>query len=261
MTKLIINADDFGYSKGINYGIMESHLNGAVTSTTMMANMPGLKHALRLMDELPDLGIGVHLSLTMGRPVIDRVDQLVDEKGVFKSRKYYHTHTADLDQLYEEWKAQIEKLLRLGVRLTHIDSHHYMHALKEHLAVTERLSEEYHLPVRTYQDARKRAERPSNFPAEDFWNLFNYPPMKDMTHPYKAVEEQLMSILIQDAQHYRQYGLVEASCHPGYIDTEVYYQSSFHLPRMREVKILTSGSFKELLDRYGYELCHYGHIS
>lgn len=260
MTQLIINADDFGYSRGINYGIVDAHLNGAVTSTTMMANMPGLHHALQLMKDVPQLGIGVHLSLTMGKPILNNVDRLVDENGLFKSRTVYQTQSADLDQLYAEWKAQIEKLLKLGVKLTHIDSHHYMHAIGEHLLVTERLSKEFHLPIRPYGDARERAKETEQFPAEAFWNIFNYPAMKDMSHSYANAKSELTAILDHDARHYQTYTIVEASCHPGYVDTEVYYQSSFHLPRMREVEILTSEGFKQMLKRYGYELIHYGSL-
>jgi len=70
MKKLIVNADDFGRSPGINRGILDAHLNGIVTSTTVMINYPdaapGLEQALL---KAPDLGIGLHLNLTSGRPV------------------------------------------------------------------------------------------------------------------------------------------------------------------------------------------------
>lgn len=260
MTKLIINADDFGYSKGVNYGIIESHLNGVVSSTTMMANMNGLEHALKLIPFVPDLGIGIHLSLTMGRPVTGHASNLVDELGVFKSREYYKTHTADLDQLYTEWKAQIEKLLNLGVELTHIDSHHYVHTFGKHLKVTEQLSKEFDLPVRVYSDVLERTANEQCYVTESFWNLFNYPEFKDMSVPFKDKEKELLSIIEKDARRFSDYGSVEASCHPGFLDTDVYFNSSFNLPRMREVEVLSSGIFAEMLKKYGYKIHHYGQV-
>ncbi|SDJ92372.1 carbohydrate deacetylase [Alkalibacterium thalassium] len=258
MTKLIINADDFGYSKGINYGIVESHLSGAVTSTTMMANMPGLDHALKLIPSVPNLGIGVHLALTMGKPVSDGTDNLVDENGLFKKRAFYQTESADLDQLYIEWKAQIDKLLNLGVKLTHIDSHHYVHIMGEHAKVTEQLSKEYHLPIRVYGDVLERSAYPDCYVTEAFWNLFNFPAFKDMSRSFSEVQDTLFDVFKENAEKFNGYGTVEASCHPGFVDTEVYYQSSFHLPRMREVEVLCTQAFSQMLQSYGYDLSHYG---
>lgn len=257
MTKLIINADDFGYSKGVNYGIAEAHLTGAVTSATMMANMPGLSHALKLLKELPNLGVGVHLSLTLGKPVSPHVELLTDEKGVFKARAHYETHKAEPNQLYEEWKAQVTKLLHLGVPLTHIDSHHHMHTVDGHKEVAERLSEEFELPLRTYPGAR-RPEQEKYYPAEVYWNIFHDPLMKDVSRPYSEIKDEVLAVLEKGAGKHAAYELVEAGCHPGYVDTILYFQSSFHLPRMREVEILTSPEFLSMLSVYGYELCHYG---
>ena len=67
--KLIVNADDFGLSKAINFGIVESHLEGIVTSTSMMITMPAVKHAKSLAKNIPDLGIGLHLNISLGKPL------------------------------------------------------------------------------------------------------------------------------------------------------------------------------------------------
>ena len=67
--KLIINADDFGYSNGVNYGIIDAFKNGILTSTTCLTNMPGFNHAIQLAKENPNLGIGIHLTLTCGKPL------------------------------------------------------------------------------------------------------------------------------------------------------------------------------------------------
>ena len=67
--RLIINADDFGMTEGISEGIIKAHLEGVVTSTTLMANMPAAAYAIKLAQKTPDLGVGIHLNLTTGRPI------------------------------------------------------------------------------------------------------------------------------------------------------------------------------------------------
>lgn len=120
MKKLIINADDFGYCKGVNYGIIEAHADGVLTSTTMMANMPGFHHAVELRQQHPNLGIGVHLNLTTGSPVLKHLKTIVDTEGNFHSQAYYKgSFIIDQKEVYDEWKAQIEKTLAAGIQPTH----------------------------------------------------------------------------------------------------------------------------------------------
>ncbi|HBM7099928.1 TPA: ChbG/HpnK family deacetylase, partial [Enterococcus faecium] len=119
MGKVIFNSDDFGYSHGVNYGIMDAYQRGILTSTTLMANMPGFEHAVKLRKEMPRLGVGVHLTLTCGKPLLKTVDTLI-ESGEFRSLSYYqHPFNIDKDQLYQEWNAQIQKIYHAGIIPTH----------------------------------------------------------------------------------------------------------------------------------------------
>lgn len=103
MNKLIINADDFGYCKGVNYGIIEAHTDGILTSTTMMANMPGFDHAVELHRQHPKLGIGVHLNLTTGSPVLKHLNTIVDTEGNFRNQAYYKgSFIIDSQEVYDE---------------------------------------------------------------------------------------------------------------------------------------------------------------
>ena len=86
--RLIINADDFGYSKGVNYGIIDAYKNGIVRSTTIMAGMPGFDHAVELAKENKELGVGVHLTLTSYKPVLDSHKTIVNEHGYFDKGLY-----------------------------------------------------------------------------------------------------------------------------------------------------------------------------
>ena len=83
--KLIVNADDFGYSESISAGIMRAHRDGIVTATTLMTNAPHTSGAAKLARATPTLDVGVHLVVTFDRPLADveLVPTLVDKDGRF----------------------------------------------------------------------------------------------------------------------------------------------------------------------------------
>ena len=81
MTKLIVNADDFGLSEAVNYGIISAYKNGIVRSTTIMAGMPAFDHAVELLKENKGLGCGVHMTLSLNKPVLNYHKTIVDENG------------------------------------------------------------------------------------------------------------------------------------------------------------------------------------
>ena len=77
MKRMIVNADDFGFSEAVNHGILKAMQEGIVTSTSIMANMPGFAHAVQLYHEHPDMAVGVHLNLTCYRPLLSTHQTLV----------------------------------------------------------------------------------------------------------------------------------------------------------------------------------------
>jgi predicted glycoside hydrolase/deacetylase ChbG (UPF0249 family) len=131
--QLVVNADDFGISRGVNRGIVEAHRKGLVTSASLMPNLPSAEDALTRAAICPDLGLGLHLTLTAGRPLSppDLVPTLVDTDGRFfvlgtlLSRLSLGQVRAD--DLARELTAQVEWALRRGVRPSHLDSHHHVH--------------------------------------------------------------------------------------------------------------------------------------
>ena len=128
--KLIINADDFGYSRGHNYGILDCMLDGSVTSATLLMTTPGTEHALKLIKKNPFLDVGIHLSLDLGKPLSDRSDipSLIDQKGKFNTYDLSKNMlNVNSDQVYLEWKKQINYAIDNGVSPTHFDSHHHIH--------------------------------------------------------------------------------------------------------------------------------------
>lgn len=242
MKHIIINADDFGYSRGINYGIVDAHTEGLLTSTTLMTNMPAAEHAFKLGHDHKSLGIGVHLTLTCGRPLLDTHHTLVDPKGDFKKNSQYQgKFHIDPEELYQEWKAQIEKFLDSGLTPTHLDSHHHVNNLGSMLPVFKRLAQEYRLPVRNNFEAANR-----EFITTDF---FQYEP--DI-------------LLAGNDQIYETFGdakTVEIMCHPAYIDKSLLGGSTYVMPRLEELDALTDEHIKQrILNDERFNLITYGDL-
>ena len=127
---LIVNADDLGMSEGVTRGILEAHRDGIVTSSSAMMNAPhaheGLETALR---EAPELGLGLHLTLTWGRPVLppERVPSLVDANGDFLSvpRGVALPGRWSRNDIAAELRAQRDRFVEIAGRPPdHVDAHH-----------------------------------------------------------------------------------------------------------------------------------------
>lgn len=133
---LIIHADDFGLSTGTNLGIIKAYKNGILTSTSLLATTPGFEMAVKLAKACPDLGVGVHLSLTSGKSVLNSnlVHKLVNQNGQFypsfvrlllKAR----TDRQFLYQIKSELNAQINKVITTGIKIDHINSERHVHMI------------------------------------------------------------------------------------------------------------------------------------
>jgi predicted glycoside hydrolase/deacetylase ChbG (UPF0249 family) len=132
-SRVIVNADDFGMSRGITDGVILAHRYGILTSTSLMANMPAAEYAIDRAAQFPRLGMGVHLNLCAGRPILPahEVPSLVGANGNFHPprvmiRRLY-TGGARGREIFAEFCAQIRWLKDRGVTPTHADSHHHMH--------------------------------------------------------------------------------------------------------------------------------------
>src|SRR5512141_1715167 len=176
MKRLIINSDDYGRTPDISRGIREAHLRGVVTSTTCMMNIPTTAEDIAIaLNESPNLAMGVHLVLTMGRPILPRehVPTIVDENG--NHRKYdpfiENIPNLNIDEVKAEWRAQIEAYIQAsGRKPTHLDSHHHSSYFSPTLfrAMLE-LAKEYGCPIRypllpTNDDSREFAETTRHAP-------------------------------------------------------------------------------------------------
>ncbi len=157
MKKIIINADDFGYSRANNLAIQRGTQSGVITSTSLIANMDGFNHAVE--EVLPTLqaDVGVHLNIIEGKSLTNQ-SMLCDKNGNFNN-SYGSLILKSLDskfikQVETEFRAQIERVLAY-TKVSHIDSHVHTHAIPAIFEKTTELAKEYEIPY-----IRTQGERP-----------------------------------------------------------------------------------------------------
>ncbi len=149
MTRLIVNADDFGLTAGVNRAVMELHAAGVLTSTTLMALAGATRDAVEKAQTTPSLGVGCHVVLVDGESVLPprKIPSLIDNKtgrllptlGAFLAR--LGTGRMRTEEIEAEAKAQIELLQSRGVRLTHVDTHKHTHMFPRVLGAVLRAAE------------------------------------------------------------------------------------------------------------------------
>lgn len=274
MAGLIVNADDFGHSAGINRGILEAHHDGIVTSTTVMINYPdapaGLEQAQK---EAPDLGLGLHLTLTSGSPVSppEQVPSLVDETGSFYRIQALVNGDVvwQAEDVEREFRAQLERFQALTGKLpTHLDSHHHVAAISpEVLAIFLKLAAEHQLPVRRGPLADSPEET-----ANRLWFHKDATPEQvlaaaEALHAVAAANPQVrMPDRFVDSfyDHHAILGellvilttlpadtVTELMCHPGYTDG---LESGYTAPREKELSLLTHSATHEVITAENIQL-------
>ena len=243
--KLIVNADDFGISIGTNYGILEAHKNGIVSSTTLMVNMPACGHAIELAKSNPTLGVGIHFNLTKGKPMTT-IDSLTSTSGEF-FKNYKNVALAKEEDIEKELRAQLEKFLSYGIEPSHFDSHHHVHLLPNVMNVVERLAKEYNKPIRKawYQDLNGREFSKETRGNDAFGDFFG----DDITI-------ETLKNIIKNAKG----EVLEIMCHPSFLDPEIYHGSSYNLGRINEYSILTSKEMKDFIKQHNIELINFKQI-
>ena len=137
MRRLIVNADDFGFTAGINRAIVEAHTRGIVTASTLMANGRAFEDAVRLAATVPDLSVGCHVVLIDGEPVLDaeRLPSLTEthssgprfRDGIKSFAARALAGRLDPHQIEAETSAQIRKLQSAGINVSHLDTHKHTH--------------------------------------------------------------------------------------------------------------------------------------
>ena len=249
---LIVNADDFGMSKGQNYGIVESYNNGIVTSTTAMVTSPYALHAAELSQKNPGLGVGLHLVLTYGRP-LTAMKSLVNETGELGKWLWGYAEKGMLEpaEIAVELNAQFEKFIEVFGRVpTHLDSHHFVHMLPEIYPVVESFASSKSLPLRIDRtEAKKFSIQVNTSRATNYFDSSLYG---------EAVSEALILQILENADK-RGCMSLEIMCHPAFLD-DVILRSSYCYPRVKEIDVLTSLALRKEIISRGYSLENYSSI-
>lgn len=285
MRYLIVNADDFGLTPGVNRAIIEGHRRGIITSTTLMVNMPAFEEAVELAKSSPSLGVGLHFNITQGSPVspAERVRSIIDRSGNFPG-----TTTALLmrnlsgrlerSEVENELRAQIERMLAAGIRPTHIDTHKHSHAIPIVLDAIIDVARDYGIP------AVRKLRQPFDVGT-------GMPSIKVLTQALGAAavgalcrlqerrlessgltltsafygisrtgfwdREWLLDVIANLPE-----GTSELMCHPGYDDSDLRSsQTRLTSSRQAELEILTDETVSRAISDHGIGLVHYGRIT
>jgi hopanoid biosynthesis associated protein HpnK len=281
--RLIINADDFGLTHGINRAIAESHARGVVTSTTLMANSRAFDEAVVLAKASPKWSVGCHVVLVDGEPLIDpgRLSSLVPNKEIPRFRDGVGVLAlqsvsgwVDPDQVEAETTAQIRKLQASGIDVSHIDTHKHTHMFP---AVLEGV-------LRAARTCGVSAIRnPFESFAADFirtrkelWKRYaQVRILKNLAAPFRksvqkagirtpdgtlgiVVTGHLDRQLFQGIAENIPEGTWEFVCHPGYVDEDLQSISTrLRESRTAELELLTSPETRQALASRDVELISY----
>ena len=283
MKKLIVNADDFGYTRSVNRGIVRGCEQGIVTSATVMANGNAFEDAVLCAREIPRLGVGVHLVLVGGRCVAPpkEIPTLADAEGNLPAslggllRKLWG-HAIEPEEIAGELRAQIRRVIEAGIHPTHVDCHKHTHLQPQVMEQVAIVAGEFgiHRVRRPFEDfgtlfafaARGRASMGrvaaaflAHATAPKFRRVAAARNVLTPNHFLGVAATGTLNrdVLLSMISSIRE-GVTELMCHPGECDAEL-EQSGTRLKRQREVELeaLTDPSVGEALNSQGVELIDY----
>lgn len=216
---VIFNADDFGYSRGINRGIAEAHEHGVVTAATLIVNAPASAEAALLARRLPRLSLGLHVNFT------DEARRLIDLDDLGACRT-------------ELWRQFARFVELVGRPPTHLDSHQHVHRHPQRVLLFEELAAEHGLPLRDHPPVVFKG---------GFYAQWEY----GVSEPEKVGLEALERMLRDEIGA----GVHELACHPGYVDPAL--EAVYHADRERELRTLTDPRVPAILAEEGIRLISY----
>ncbi|MGB4784502.1 MAG: ChbG/HpnK family deacetylase [Candidatus Acidiferrum sp.] len=291
MKNLIVNADDLGWTEGVNRGIADAFRIGIVTSTSMLANGAAFAGGLEIARQAPGLGMGVHLNLSDGAPVADRetVTSLLNDEGEFAGGpeslflKQVRRGLV-LREVEMEWDAQIQKVRDAGIEPTHLDGHKHVHMLPGLFEIALRLAKRHSIGA-----IRIALEESSLRTA-----LASGRKQRSVVVMKQGVQARGLKLLARDAREQAERagiaaadyfcgiaqtgeltqeglkkflkslpeGTTELMCHPGYADAALKKTATrLQDSRQAELEILTDTGVRNLVASQGIRLIDYGFVT
>ena len=261
--RLIVNADDFGFTRDVNEGIVEAHRNGILTATTLMGNGDAFEHAAERARATPSLDVGCHLVLVQGESLVEPGRLLptgLRELIVALARRRIDP--------YEEMAAQVRRIARAGIRPSHLDTHRHTHLLPPVLNAVVRIAHEFRIPW---------VRRPFDFvvdPTAPLWASAVAvglratgsvlarelgPPLRSTDHfaGFQITGTLDKTTLAATLERLPE-GLTELMCHPGRLGDEL-RAAETRLKASREIELaaLTSPEVRAVIERRGIALTNY----
>jgi hopanoid biosynthesis associated protein HpnK len=285
--RLIVNADDFGYTAGVNRAVAETHSHGIVTSSTLMANGAAFEDAVTMAKDLPRLSVGCHVVLIDGEPLLDpaRLPTLTSNgsaPAAFRDGLKSFAARAlagkiNPDEVEAETGAQIRKIQAAGIIVSHIDSHKHTHLFPSVLRPILRAAGNCGVrAVRNPFGPRKPMKSGELFIRPSLWTRYaevrilralagkfsEAVKREGFTTPDGTLGVEVTGTL--DEKLFRAIaeiipeGVWEFVCHPGYNDADLQRANTrLRESRETELRVLTMPRARELLADFGIELISY----
>jgi predicted glycoside hydrolase/deacetylase ChbG (UPF0249 family) len=264
--RLIVNADDFGFTPDVNEGIVEAHRNGILTAATLMANGAAFEHAVALAHCTPTLDVGCHLVIVQGASVLNPARLLpgtVPEllQALMLGRL----------NIYDELAAQVKKIVGAGIRPSHLDTHKHTHLLPPVLRAVARIAREFGIPW---------VRRPFDFPGAPGAGWKARAVSKGMHLAEPGFRRTLRGLRTTD--HFAGFqitgrldtesliatleslpeGLTELMCHPGHLGPDLAGAvTRLKESRAIELKALTSPDVRRVIESRGIQLVSFRDLS
>lgn len=285
MRRLIVNADDFGLTSGVNRAIALANRDGVVTSATIMANSRAFTEAVSLAKAQPGLKTGCHVVLIDGEPIMENAPTLTDGSPRFRSSLKGFAAAAvrkqiSADEIQREVEAQICRIQATGLNVTHVDSHKHTHIFPHILRPLLHAAKACGvLAIRNAFEPWRCWPAQAVLATPKMWpRVFAVACFGTFARVFRrAVHEQGMvttdgtiAIAATGKLHLKMLlatlealpeGTWELVCHPGYADAEL-QASGTRLVQSREVELqaLTSPEVKGLISRRGIQLISYADL-
>lgn len=291
MRNLIVNADDLGWTEGVNRGIAEAHRNGIVTSASLLANGAAFASGVELGRATPGLGVGVHLNLSDGPPAAPRdlVSGLLNERGELEGRPEslllrLARRSVLLEEVEREWDAQIRKVRECGVHPTHIDGHRHVQMLPGLFEIALRLAKRHGIAaIRiSHEESSLRAALSAGEKQKGGVVMRQGVQARGLKFLARDAHEKAERAGIATADYFcgiaqtgeltregvlrvlevLPEGTTELMCHPGYVDAELAKSATrLQASRQTELEILTDTEIRNLVASQGIRLIDYGFVA
>jgi predicted glycoside hydrolase/deacetylase ChbG (UPF0249 family) len=288
---LIVNADDLAWTEGVNRGILEAFHHGIVTSTSLLANGVAFANGVKAAKAAPGLGVGVHLNLSDGAPTADResVMSLLNDEGKFaggpESLLFKRARRGlALDEVEQEWDAQIQKVRDAGIQPTHLDGHKHVHMLPGLFEIALRLAKKHGIEaIRvSLEESSLRAALSSGAQQNSAVVMKQGVQARGLKLLARAAREQAERAGIATADYFCGIaqtgeltreglecllktlleGTTELMCHPGYADEALEKTPTrLRASRQKELEILTDGRIRNLVASQGIRLIDYAFVT